>query len=57
MARSKAQRAAESRYDEKRAAPLTGRLSLKQAAWLDERRKPGEGRFPALKRLSGMPKI
>lgn len=55
--RSKAQRAAEARYDQKRrGAPIIAlRLSCEQAAWLDARRQPGESRTAALRRLAEMP--
>lgn len=54
--RSKAQRAAEARYDQKRrGVTITLRLSRDQAAWLDARRKPGESRPSALRRLEKMP--
>lgn len=54
--RSKAQRAAESRYDQKRrGVTITLRLSSEQATWLDARRKPGESRPAALRRLARMP--
>lgn len=56
--RSSAQQAADARYEKKRRAhPVTGRLTVKQEAWLDARRDSGEGRFPALKRLAGVPEI
>lgn len=56
MTRSKAQRAAEARYDQKRQGiTITIRLSREQAAWLDARVKPGESRPSALRRLAKMP--
>jgi len=54
---TKAQRAAQARYDQKRAAPIPVRLNARELAWLDEQRKGGEGRGSALKRLAGIPKI
>lgn len=54
--RSKAQRAAEARYDQKRrSVTITLRLSREQAAWLDSRRKSDESRPSALRRLAKMP--
>ena len=55
--RSKAQRAAEARYEKggRVRNQVCGRLTPEQSAWLDERRSPEEGQFPALKRLAGMP--
>lgn len=54
--RSKAQRAAEARYDAKRrGVAVTLRLSREQGAWLDARRKPDESRPATLRRLSKMP--
>jgi len=55
--RSKAQRAAEARYEanKRRGVSITLRLSPAQAAWLDARRKPGESRPAALRRLAKMP--
>lgn len=58
MTRSKAQRAAEARYDQKRQGitiTITIRLSREQAAWLDAQVKPGESRPSALRRLAKMP--
>lgn len=55
-----AQRAAQARYDEKRAAPVRGRLSDAQRQWLLEQ-YPDLGLFPAMKRAlierCGMPEI
>lgn len=54
--RTKAQRAAEARYDQKRRGlTITLRLSSEQAAWLGARRKPGDSRPAALRRLARMP--
>lgn len=54
--RSKAQRAAEARYDRKRrGVTITLRLTREQAAWLDTRSKTGESRPAALRRLAKMP--
>ena len=54
--RSKAQRAAEARYDAKRrGVTITLRLSREQAAWLDKRSKPDESRPAAMRRLARMP--
>lgn len=56
IGRSKAQRAAEARYDQKRrGVTITLRLLREQGAWLDARRKPGESRPAALRRLAKMP--
>lgn len=56
ITRSKAQRAAEARYDKKRrGVTVTLRLSREQVAWLDARRKPDESRPAALRRLAKMP--
>jgi hypothetical protein len=54
--RSKAQRAAEARYEQKRrGVAVTLRLSREQAAWLDARAKPDESRPATLRRLAKMP--
>lgn len=54
--RSKAQRAAEARYEAKRSdIRMQVRMSEAQAKWLDARRKPGESRPAALRRLAKMP--
>lgn len=54
--RSKAQRAAEARYDAKRrGVTITLRLSRAQAAWLDAKCIVGESRQGALRRLAKMP--
>jgi len=42
------------KFDAKRKNPITGRLNDKEREWLDARRLPGEGWFPALKRLAGV---
>lgn len=56
--RSKAQRAAEARYDKKRrGTTVTLRLSREQAAWLDARAKPDESRPATLRRLAKMPDL
>lgn len=53
--RSRAQRAAEARYDQKRrGVTITLRLLREQVAWLDARRNPGESRPAALRRLAKM---
>lgn len=57
MTTTKAQRAAQARYDLKRAAPVPVRLNERELAWLDDQREDGEGRGAALKRLAGVPKI
>ena len=51
---SKAQKAAQSRYDQKRPAPVPVRLNEQELAWLDAQRQAGEGRGQALKRLAGI---
>lgn len=54
--RSKAQRAAEVRYDQKRrGVTITLRLSREQAEWLDARSTADESRPAALRRLAKMP--
>jgi len=54
--RSKAQRAAEARYDAKRrGVAVTLRLSREQAEWLDAKARSDESRPAALRRLAGMP--
>lgn len=54
--RSKAQRAAEARYDlKRRGVTITLRLTREQAAWLDARSGPNESRPAALRRLAKMP--
>ena len=54
--RSKAQRAAEARYDQKRrGVAITLRLSREQGDWLDAKRKPDESRPAAMRRLAKMP--
>jgi hypothetical protein len=57
---TKAQRAAQARYDEKRPPPIRGRLSATQRKWLLEQ-YPELGLFPAMKRglieRCGMPEI
>lgn len=54
--RSKAQRAAEARYEVKRkGVAVTLRLSCEQGEWLDARRKPDESRPAAMRRLAKMP--
>lgn len=56
MTRTKAQRAAEARYDAKRrGVAVTLRLSREQAAWLDAKAKPDESRPGTLRRLTKMP--
>jgi len=56
--RTKAQRAAEARYDAKRrGVTVTLRLSPEQAAWLDARAKPEESRPASLRRLAKMPDL
>jgi len=55
MGTTKAQRAAQARYDKKRPAPVLVRLNQDQIAWLDQQRQPGEGRSSVLKRLAGVP--
>lgn len=57
MTRSKAQRAADARYEKKRRGlpSLSMRLTHEQADWLDDRRKNQESRAAALRRLAGMP--
>lgn len=52
---TKAQRAAQARYDQTRPAPVPVRLNERELAWLDAQRQPGEGRGAALKRLAGVP--
>lgn len=51
---SEAQRKAQSRYDEKRPAPVSVRMNAEQLAQLDALRQQGEGRGPALLRLAGL---
>lgn len=53
---TKAQRAAQARYDRKRAAPVSVGMNQSELAWLDSQRLDGEGRGTALKRLTGVPK-
>lgn len=54
MVNTKAQRAAQARYDKTRPAPVPVRMNTKELAMLDALRRPGEGRGPALLRLSGL---
>lgn len=56
MTATKAQRAAQARYDAKRPAPVPVRLNETELAWLDALRHDGEGRGQALKRLAGIKK-
>lgn len=51
---TKAQRAAQARYDVKRPAPVSVRMNKAELARLDAMRQPKEGRGPALLRLSGI---
>lgn len=54
--RSKAQRAAEARYEAKRHdIRMQVRMSAWQCEWLDARREPNESRPAALRRLARMP--
>ena|GEM_PF-5372142 len=56
--RSKAQRAAEARYDQKRrGVSVTLRLSREQAVWLDAKALRDESRPAAIRRLAGMPDL
>ncbi len=52
---NKPQTEAQARYDARRRAPMTGRLTPEQQDWLNARRLPGESQFKALKRLAGLP--
>jgi hypothetical protein len=54
MSTTKAQRAAQARYDQKRPAPVPVRLNKVELEWLDTQRQDGEGRGQALKRLAGI---
>ena len=53
--RSKAQRAADARYERKRRAPLAVRLSETQWLWLEAQTMPGEKPAHAMLRLAGAP--
>lgn len=50
--RTKAQRAAEARYDKKRPAPVCSRYSEEELEQLDAKRLPGESRGQTQKRLT-----
>lgn len=52
---TKAQRAAQARYDAKRGSPIQGRLNPEQRAWLAARAAQGETLFRTLCRLAGLP--
>lgn len=54
---TKAQRAAQARYDQKRPAPVPVRLNEQELTWLDAQRQDGEGRGQAIKRLAGIKKL
>ena len=47
--------ASQARYDRNRPAPITMRFSPAAVAWIDERRRDGESRGGAIKRLMRMP--
>jgi hypothetical protein len=49
---TKAQRAAQARYDQTRPGPVPVRMNAAELARLDALRQPGEGRGPALIRLA-----
>jgi hypothetical protein len=49
---TKAQRAAQARYDQTRPGPVPVRMNAAELARLDALRQPGEGRGPALLRLA-----
>ena len=51
---TKAQRAAQARYDATRPAPVPVRMNPEELARLDALRKPDEGRGPALLRIAGL---
>jgi len=54
---TKAQHAAQARYDLTRPPPVSVRLTTAQLAWLDSLRHPGEARSSALKRIAGVPVV